>query len=289
MRYIIPKSLHDLMEIQFEGFHISYKDEGLFIIDKEGIERVISNGLEIDEWFMSEFHKSSSSYLLQYLEYPFVILDYVSSEFKDYPIENIDFKNHLKDNVAVNKCERTFLMNGKPEYVKYKINGVLVAIRTWIFIVNSETGFPEDVKECLAYYRGDGSLGDCFLIKHEKYDPINDGDEIMTQLERPRKNIIKQLKGLVYKNISVADSALSHDQKLIMSGEFFRSYAAVINMFVEIGIAQGENSDDEYMVNKIVRDMIPENGVLKYPFLDHPFFANPSIKLYQVIIAKITY
>lgn len=287
--YKIDKSLHDMLETEF-NLGISYLcDDGSYEIEKPSLERLISNGVALDQFFVDKFDKNAESYLSDFADYPYLIRKYVSDEFLDFPIENIDFKIHLKSDCAVVKFDRNFSMNGKPEYVRYKINNDIIAKRKWEFIVNSVTNFPEDVKEYLAYYKSDGTLGDYFLIKHDNYDPIEDSDEIMTQLSRPRKNIVKQLKGLVYKNLSVADPSLSHENKLLMSAEFFNDYAAVLNVFIEIGVAQGPNADDNYIVNKIIIDMNPLDGILKYPLLSHPYFGNPSIKLYEVIIAKLTY
>jgi hypothetical protein len=290
MIYEISEDLHNQINDEFSGLNISCEIDDKYIINENGLDRIISGGVLIDQFFMNNFGENAKSYLSEFSVYPYRVYEYVNETIKDFPIENVDFKIHLRSDLAAVKCNRVFHQNGKPDHVEYKVEGILLARRRWEFTVNPDTGFPEDVKEFLGYYRENGDLGEYFLIKHNVYDLLSDADEIMTQLERPRKNIIKQLKGLVFKNISVADPALSHENKLMQTGEFFRDYLSVINMFTEIGIAQGDNPSDEYMVNKIIRDMNPdENGILKYPFLNHPFFLNPRIPLYQVIIAKISY
>lgn len=288
--YKINKELHDLVKENYPSLGLVWIENDEYFIEKFHLERCKGEPiLGIDQYFMDNFGENADTYLTNFNVSPHRIMSYVSNHFNDYKIENIDFKIHLKSDTAVVKCNRIFHDNGKPNYVEYKIDGVYVARRKWEFIVDPVTSFPQDIKEYLAYYKENSILGEYFLIKHSVYDPMMDSDEIMSQLELPRKNIIKQLKSLIYTNLSVADPTMSHENKLKTSGAFFRDYADVINLFVEIGLARSSDPNDDYVINRLERDSIADNGVYKYPFLNHPYFMDGMKTLVEVIIAKLDY
>jgi hypothetical protein len=296
LKYRFSKELYEQINSNFggqgfSGFNIGYivdEENEIYEIEKWYVEKLINELEGFNDWFFDNFSKSAISKLSENTIHPFRILNLVSDEFKNYPIENIDFTVHLKPDVALNKTNIEFDTRGRPIKVDYEFEGTLYARRTFEFNLNSETFFPERRREFLAYYREDEQLGDLFLIKDKKFDSQTEFDQILNELEMARTNNIKKVKLLILKNIEVADPTKTFEEILFQAGEFLDDYSKTISNFIQSGIAKTPNGGDKrYIIDKIIDDVT--NSPAKYPFLNEPYFADTNYKLYQIIISILDY
>lgn len=282
--YKIPSELNDLIEENLK-VDLCFEDDGEFFIEELTLERMQKNEIPIDQFFMDHFSKNAKNYLEQYAIYEYRVRELVKNEFKHNPIGSINFKDQLKDNVALVKNEPVFDNRERPVYVDYDFDDVLISRIKWEFTLNPENNFPSRKKVFLAYYREDNSLGEFVLIEDEKY---KDPRKILDDLEKPRENRIKKLKLLMIKNIEVSDPNLDYSQVLVKVSRFFVDYSSAINVFIKTGVSYDSN-DSNFLVNKILIDSDTSNGEAKYPFLNHPYFMDNSYTLGQVIISQVNY
>ena len=75
---------------------------------------------------------------------------------------------------------------------------------------------------------------------------------------------------------------------MIETALFFKTVSKAVNLFEETGIAYIPD-DPDFLVNQVLILSQEVNGVLKYPFLNHPFYQDNSLTLQQVIISQVIY
>jgi hypothetical protein len=248
-----------------EGFVFGHDGkDGFIYLDEKTKGKYISFGLNLDTACQTLHTQNFSDYILDKTIESYRILNLVNDEFKDFPVENIDFKIHLKASIALDKTERKFSTNGRPEFVEYTYQGTKIAKRLIEFIVDDDTNFVQRRIEKLAYYRDDGAIGEYFTIKDKSYTLAKDGDLIMKERELSRKKIINDVKGLVITVLGIHNPENTYDENLHQASAFFKHHAGNISTFIETGVAsKAEASEGDYLLDAINSDT--ECPLLNYP------------------------
>ncbi len=286
--YELTQQIFNDLNNNFPDLNIGYEENGKYYVEEFAIDRLIQSGLAIDQYFMNNYSKATKSYLSKFAIYPYRILNLVADDFKNYPIENIDFTLHLKSEYALNKTGLIYDQRGRPISVDYEYNNTLYARRKFQFDLNEDTFFPERRREYLAYYREDDSLGDYFLIKDEKLTDPNKFNKVLSELRIARQNNVNKIELLVLTNVKTSNPNRSFDQVLFMVGEFWDDYSKALSNFVQVGIAKTPGlNDDKYIIDRIV--MCATQNPTKYPFLNEPYYADHNYKLYEIMISILDY
>ena len=284
--YEITQTIFNEINEAFPSKNIGYVENSKYYIEEIVIDRLTGNGINLNQYFINKFSKSAKSYLEPFAIYPYRVYELVNEDFKNYHIENVNFKHHLKSDIALIKQKPTFDDRERPIEVDYKDeDGRLIARCKFEFELEPITFFPKSKKVYLAYYRENDTLGDYFLIENEQYI---DEHKVFDELITARKNRIKKIKALVIKNYQVSDPTKSFPEILIETALFFKTVSKAVNLFEETGIAYIPD-DPDFLVNQVLILSQEVNGVLKYPFLNHPFYQDNSLTLEQVIISQVIY
>lgn len=203
----------------------------------------------------------------------FRIMDLVNTEFKGFPIESIDFKRHLRRDLALQK-KTSMSANGRPVKSSYYHNDVLFAeIR---FEFTDYNSLMVRRKEDLYYVKTDGSYSDPILIKDKPYDLTDPVDGAVSIEERinSRKHIVSHIKAFL-SGVIMQALGQSIAEVIVTIGPFWDECWPERSSFIEFGT----NDWVDYM-NK------PETST-EYSFLAIP--VAPSVTVKDYIISKIDY
>lgn len=229
------------------------------------------------------------------------ISELLKDDFKHLPIGNIDFRRHLKSDVALEKNKRVYRDDKRPEYVEYFYEGVPYARIKFEFEADSQTNFISHRSEYLAYYYTDGSLGDYHLIKSKTFNAVADIDLIIEEREMARKQIVKDMKGLVVTVLGLADPTKPFIEHLLAGNALNRKIKDELTEFIENGIAKRIFPEDTniYLVEKLEQDTdhailnIKVKNILEA--VDHDvlklahFSPDENTTLREALIALVTY
>lgn len=127
---------------------------------------------------------------------PYKIMSLVNPDFRGLPIENVDFKRHLRGDIALDK-KVTMHSNGRPEKSEYYNGTDLVCKITFTF--QDANFLLTERKEFIHQMKEDGSWSDGFLIKKKTYDHTHEVDGFLAVEERidARKHIISSMKAFL--------------------------------------------------------------------------------------------
>ena len=166
--------------------------------------------------------------------FEYKIYDILEDYFKDRPLNMIDFKRHLKSDVALNKLI-TKAHGGRPDKSEYYNGNELIAVIRFEFSVNSSNLVTER-KEWLRYITKTEEDGPEILIKRKVYDHTNlvDGELAMKEREMARKSVIQSLKtflgGVLMQALQIPMS-----QVLMIIHPFVDEFKPGMDGFVEYG------------------------------------------------------
>lgn len=271
---IQAQEISDKVKLQYQvpnAFVFGYlDDDGSYYLEEKTKDLYLDFGIDLDVVCNDLYAMTFEQFIADKLISPYRILNQVNMCFRNLPIENVDFKRHTKANIALDKSERKFNSNGRPDYFIYTLDGVNYAKRLVEIVSNSETNFMEKRTEKLAYYREDDSLGNYFIIKDKNYILGKDTDLIMEERILSRKKIINDVKGLVVGALGLYYGATkTYDENLHEATLFFKLHADNISLFIETGVSQKQDpSDSDYLVDAISNDAstvfldYPTNGLL---------------------------
>jgi len=121
------------------------------------------------------------------------IAPYVDINFCDSRMHLVDFKRHLKSDIALDK-KTEMNIDGRPDKSYYYYNDELMAIITFIFRKNDDD-LVISRSEILNYIKNDGSLSVDILIKNRTFNANNlhDASLMYEEVSNSRKNIIDSL------------------------------------------------------------------------------------------------
>jgi len=163
------------------------------------------------------------------------IFPHIDPSFDDLHSNSLDFKRHLKGNIALNK-ESCMLPNGRPSCSEYYLNGVLMAKIYFTFESDEDTNLVTDRREELVYIKNDETETPKALIKHKEYDPdlLTDGILVMEERVRSRQNILEGLKTFL---AGYLQAAIVQDLDYIINliDPYWEAYDYKIGSFVRTG------------------------------------------------------
>ena len=166
-------------------------------------------------------------------ESPFKIMGLINPDFRGFPIENIDFKRHLRKDIALNK-KVTMLPNGRPDKSQY-YNGedLICEIR---FSFETENYLVTDRKEHLHQVREDGSYSEGFLIKHKIYDltDLKDGSDAVQERIDARQEIVSSMKSFL-SGVIMQALGQTIDQVIVTITPFWDETKVDRDKFIEFG------------------------------------------------------
>jgi len=162
------------------------------------------------------------------------IQDYVDDNFDDLPCNLVDFKRHLRADIALNK-KSNMIANGRPEYAEYYQGEELIA-KIYFEFVTTPSNLMLSRTEKLTYIKRDGSEGPLITIKHKEYDHSNllDGSAVMFEREMARKSIMESIKAFLGGVLQQALTKTLPEVVLIIK-PFWDEYAVHREDFVELG------------------------------------------------------
>ena len=163
----------------------------------------------------------------------FLVYGLTNPEFGGFPIENIDFKRHLRKDIALTKKVKK-IPNGRPEWAKYYWNGDLIAEIEFIFDTSAGNLMTRR-REYLYYYRGNGEKSYPILIKDKTYDmsDLHDGNLVVMERVQARESIVSEIKAFLS---GVLMQALQQplDQVVIAIKPFWDSFKLDRDDFIEL-------------------------------------------------------
>lgn len=212
------------------------------------------------------------------------IMDLVKDEFQGYEINSIDFKRHLKNDVALDKVV-SMLPNGRPEHSIYNYNNVNFAkIR---FEIQDNGSLMTSRKEYLAYYKEDGTLGPEALIKSNTLDFTKEFDLSVAVDERvnARKYIVKAMKGYL-SGILMQALGKSMGEIVALVTPYWDSCELERRHFEEFGSSDWK--DDLVALDVSAMNLAaPDMSVAPYPYLSIDLGEGVTIRDWMV--SKLTY
>lgn len=164
------------------------------------------------------------------------VIDIVDGQYDDYPVNLLDFKVHLRPDIALDKSLVRRQSDYRPEFAYYSHDGVQYARRRFDFTL-APTGLMVTRDEYLAYYKTDGSLGTEFKIKTTTYDHTNIDDlglaiEEQTKL---RTDIVNHIKSMILGVVQTMNPTYNIHQIIAATLPFFNELTTERLDYVEIG------------------------------------------------------
>ena len=204
------------------------------------------------------------------------IYDIVDEVFLNLPLDKINFRQHLKKGIYLNKTV-TMLKNGRPSYCIYDYEGTNYVRIRFEFLTN-EYNLVTNKKTILGYYNKNDGVVEEFEITNETIDLTSMYGLQKAVKERfsARSYIFDEIKS--YVNAVILQVYLQqgkeYEEVLLDGGNFWRDYSAEISSWCHIGGVS------------IISDKL--NNETKYVFLDLPSgFSNMTLK--EWIIDRISY
>lgn len=204
------------------------------------------------------------------------IYDIVDNPFLSLPVDKINFRQHLKKNIYLNKTV-TMLKNGRPSYCIYDYEGTKYVRIRFEFLTN-EHNLVTNKKTILGYYNKNDGVVEEFDITNETIDLTSMYGLQKAVKERfsARSYIFDEIKSYVNAVLLQVYSAQNktYEEILTEGGNFWRDYDNEISSWCHIGAMS-------LLVDKLNQDTT-------YSFLSFPSgFSNMTIK--DWIIDRITY
>lgn len=204
------------------------------------------------------------------------IYDIVDEVFLNLPLDKINFRQHLKKGIYLNKTV-TMLKNGRPSYCVYDYEGTNYVRIRFEFLTN-EHNLVTNKKTILGYYNKNDGVIEEFEITNETIDLTSMYGLQKAVKERfsARSYIFDEIKSYVNAVLLQVYSAQNktYEEILTEGGNFWRDYDNEISSWCHIG-------GMSVLVDKLNQDTT-------YAFLSFPSgFPNMTIK--DWIIDKITY
>lgn len=204
------------------------------------------------------------------------IYDIVDDPFLSLPVDKINFRQHLKKNIYLNKTV-TMLKNGRPSYCIYDYEGTKYVRIRFDFSTN-EHNLVTNKKIFLGFYNKNDSINEEFIITDENIDLTNMYGLQKAVKERyaARSYIFDEIKSYVNAVLLQVYTSQNktYEEILTEGGNFWRDYNNEISSWCHIG-------GMSVLVNKLNQDTT-------YSFLNFPSgFPNMTVK--DWIIDRITY
>ena len=127
----------------------------------------------------------------------FRIMGLINDEFMNFPIENIDFKRHVRSDVVMEK-KVSMLDNGRPEKSSYYFNDELIAEIHFVFETTPENLMTKRT-EVLYYFRDNETKSEPITLKSKTYDLTDSYEGALVLKERidARVTIVENLKAFL--------------------------------------------------------------------------------------------
>lgn len=163
----------------------------------------------------------------------FKIKDLVDANFDDLPANLVDFKRHLKPEVAL---EKSVVMrpDGRPDKSLYYYNEVLIAIIHFYFIVDMH-GLLSRRTEHLHYIKTDEAEGPAVTIKDKTYNP-DDIKFVIAEKEQARKGIVQDMEATILGVLTLAFPELTSEQVVEIGVTFSHALQQQRDDFVIYGL-----------------------------------------------------
>lgn len=176
----------------------------------------------------------------------YLISALVDRAFNDYKYWHLDFRRHLKKEVALTK-DVSFDVVGRPIEALYTFNDVLYAKLKWTFINLPNSNLMGSRKEEVLYILNNGSEGPTFTVKEDFYDiaasPYHKGI-VLQERVKGRSFILDDLKGTVLGSLKASNPTLPEMDVIEIGSEFFDTYSSELSTFKETGSKKIVTSTD---------------------------------------------
>ena len=203
------------------------------------------------------------------------IIDIADSEYEDKPIHLLDFKRHLKRDVALTK-KIIMLPNGRPKKVEYTHNSIKYAEISFEF-TDSNSLMTRRVRK-LSYVKKDNSLGSEITIEDRHFDlsDLTDGAISVQERVSARSSIVSGMKAFL-SGVIMKSKGISITQVIDLITPFWDECFVERHHFVEFG-----KSDWKEFLQQI--DLSSTN----YDYLATPVDANGT-KVRDYMVGRLDY
>lgn len=204
------------------------------------------------------------------------IYDIVDDPFLSLPLDKINFRQHLKKNIYLNKTV-TMLKNGRPSYCIYDYEGTKYVRIRFDFSTN-EHNLVTNKKIFLGFYNKNDTINEEFIITDENIDltSMYGLQKAVKERYAARSYIFDEIKSYVNAVLLQVYTSQNktYEEILTEGGNFWRDYDNEISSWCHIG-------GMSVLVNKLNQDTT-------YSFLNFPSgFPNMTVK--DWIIDRIIY
>ena len=170
------------------------------------------------------------------------ISPYVDVNFTDSRIHLVDFKRHLKADVALTK--KTYrLPNGRPDKNEYYYNSVLMAKIYFIFETN-ENNLLTRRTEKLVYIKNDDTDGTEIIIKDKIYDITDVSDASLVVQERviARTYIVDSLNIFILGVLGQYHPDKTQNELIMMVLPYWNDCESDRLLFIDLGLPNWKDS-----------------------------------------------
>jgi len=182
------------------------------------------------------------------------IAPYVDVNFIDDRIHLVDFKRHLKANVALTK--KTYrAADGRPTYNEYYYDGELMAKIYFIFESN-ENNLLTRRTEKLVYIKNDDTEGNLITIKDKIYDinDVSDASLVVQERVTARQYIVDSLNIFILGVLAQYHPDNTQNENIMMVLPYWNDTEAQRLMFIDLGLPDWKNSLAAIDINDLPED-----------------------------------
>jgi hypothetical protein len=169
-----------------------------------------------------------------------LIQNNLEERFKTYNFNSVDFKRHLKPEIALNK-KVTRREDGRPDKAEYFFD--VAATINFYFIIDSDSGLVQRRTEELVYKKLDNTDSPKARIKDKIYDLNNsyDAAKVLEERRHGRALILDEIKATLLGVLSLANPNLTSTQVIGLGVQFFHDKEVLVNDFINLGTEDFKN------------------------------------------------
>lgn len=203
------------------------------------------------------------------------VMDLVAFEYRSNSPAKIDFTQHLKSGVNLEKRDVVMTKSGRPTLVRYYYQDVKIAELTFDFEVDGLNFMTRKIIR-LGYFSIDDQVHDKYIIEDRKYNGTIAYQHQQQLEERTigRQYIIDSLRADIDRMLTTAISQNPTASGVLsaMINSFWVEYNPHLSAFI--------NAGGTYLRSKFATDKT-------YPFLNSPVAPGITVRMY--IMDKLTY
>lgn len=204
----------------------------------------------------------------------------IHEAYDDVLINMVDFKRHLKPEIALNK--KTYKHpDGRPNHSKYYYGDLLIAQINYYFVIDDNNMISRRT-EYLHYIDLNGELGPAIIIKDKYIDLTLPADAELAVLEREksRHSMLASIKAVLLAVIQQYNPNLSSGECIEMGIPFWDDYLTEITHFEQLGTEEFKDALQALTLPSI-----------SYPWLSYEIdpINTPGVTLRDYMVSKLTY